>query len=102
MRALKAVVIIMGILIVAGFAFVIVTIVSRSGGDSSSAMLGPVSVEADPSCSLADAWSADGVLYLRLTGPDKQTCDAILQIDPKTGKEIGRISLGPRSSSAVE
>ncbi|MEQ8652723.1 MAG: hypothetical protein RIC87_09700 [Kiloniellales bacterium] len=101
MRALKAVVIIMGILIVAGFAFVIVTIVSRVDGDAPSEAVGQITLDSDPSCRLADAWSGDGILYIRLAGPDRQTCETILQIDPKTGKEIGRISLGP-SSSAVE
>ncbi len=101
MRALKATVIFMGILIVAGFAFVIITIVGRAGSDSPSKTLGAVSVDADPACRLADAWSGDDLLYIRLAGPDSNSCEAILLVNPKTGREVGRITLG-RASSTLE
>lgn len=94
MRALKATVIFMGILIVAGFAFVIVTIVGRVGGDSPTETLGAVTLDVDPACRLADAWSAEGLLYIRLSGAEGNNCEAILLVKPETGREVGRISLG--------
>ncbi len=101
MRALKATVIFMGILIVAGFAFVVITIVGRVGGDSPTETLGTVTVDADPACRLADAWSADGLLYIRLTGPDSNRCAAIMLVNPETGREVGRITLG-KSDRTIE
>ncbi len=104
MRALKALVIVMGVLIVAGFAFVIVTIVGRVSGPDPVETLGQLSVQIDPGCRLADAWSADALLYLRLTGAE--TCDTILLVQPKDGKVVGRISVSdkpaPGAAAPVE
>ncbi len=101
MKALKAIAIIMGILIVTVFAFVVVTIVGRVGGDNPARQLGTVTLEAVTDCSLANAWSDEGLLYLRLEGVETSNCAAILLIDPKSGKEVGRIRLG-QNSVAVE
>ncbi len=99
MRALKAAVIVMGVLIVAGFAFVVITIAGRvSGGDPGDA-IGDLKIDVDPACRMADAWSADGLLFLRLSGPE--VCDLVLLVNPKSGRQVGQIGLG-QSSAPVE
>ncbi len=92
MKALKASVIVMGVLIAVGFVFVVVTIIQRLTGETPAPVRGDVTLEAGAGCSLADAWSADGYLYLRIAGP--QDCPAVLLFDPKTQEQVGRISLG--------
>lgn len=97
MKALKISVIVMGVLIAIGFVFVVVTIIGRLTGEAPAPVRGNVTLEAGPGCSLADAWSADGFLYLRITGPED--CPAVLLFDPKTQEQVGRISLGQGGQS---
>ncbi len=99
MKALKVAVVAMGVLIVAGFAFVVVTIVGRVTGDSPLEQLGSLALEIPADCSLADAWSADGLLYVRLGGPASKGCAVILLVDPQTGSEAGRVTLTPGTSA---
>ncbi len=98
MKALKISVIVMGALIAVGFVFVVVTIIQRLTGETPAPVRGDVTLEAGPGCSLADAWSADGFLYLRVAGPDG--CPAVLLFDPKTQEQVGRVSLGQAKQPA--
>ncbi|MBC6406257.1 MAG: hypothetical protein GDA41_11170 [Rhodospirillales bacterium] len=92
MKALKTLVIVMGVLIVAGFAFVAITVIDRMSGGGSVQLLGNLALSVEADCTLADAWSARGLLYLRIAGDSR--CMAIVMIDPKTRKEVGRVTLG--------
>ncbi|MEO1193354.1 MAG: hypothetical protein AAFY02_16455 [Pseudomonadota bacterium] len=95
MKAIKAAVIIMAVLLVLGFGFVAVTIIGRLSGDQTPEVRGDVTLAVPDECRLADAWSAGGLLYLRLSGP--RACDLILLVDPDSQKEFGRIALSNQS-----
>lgn len=97
MKALKAAVIVMGILIAVGFVFVAATIVRRMTSDPAPPVKGSVLLDAGSGCSLADAWSADGFLYLRTAG--EGSCQAVLVFDPKTQEQVGRIGLDAAAPS---
>ena len=97
MRGLKALVIIMGMLIVAGFAVIVVTLINRSvGGDGAPAK----TVAAKPyntkipipdGARIVDTEAGDGRLIIHLTLPDAES--QILIVDPATGRRIGTIDL---------
>jgi len=91
MKALKAAVVVMGVLIALGFVFVVVTIIQRMTTDPAAPVRGDVMLQAGTGCTLADAWSADGFLYLRTDGPGD--CQAVLVFDPATQERVGRIGL---------
>jgi hypothetical protein len=105
MRGLKALVIIMGVLIVAGFAVIVVTLINRSVGAPPQESGAPVSavtksVAATPykteipipaGATIVETDSGDGRLIIRLrlaTGAAR-----ILMVDPATGQRVGTIDL---------
>lgn len=96
MKALKALVIGMGILILLGLAVVIAAIVARVGGDDETADSGPgfgtLHLGLPESCRIADARPADGKLVLRLAGPAKDGCGDLIVVDPAEGAVLGRIT----------
>lgn len=105
MRALKALVIVMGIIIVIGVAIVVVTIVHRMQNKSATAttatgapQLGDVVLPLPPGCRVAEMTSVDGRLWLRLEPLTGNAADAacadILILDPSTGSVVGRLSPG--------
>ena len=97
LKALKTLVIVMGVLIVAGFAFVAITVIGRLSGGGPVESLGDLAIPVEANCTLADAWSAQKLLYLRIAGDTR--CTAIVMVDPKTRKEVGRVTLGgPKAS----
>jgi hypothetical protein len=93
MRALKALVIIMGVLIVAGTGVVIYTVakrVSQSGHNAA----GPVaaSLTLPAGCGVAEMTAVGDRLALRLAGDGE--CRQIMLVDPATGAITGHIGLG--------
>jgi len=103
MRALKALVIVMGIIIVIGVAVVVVTIVHRMQGKPGAAttaigaaQLGDVVLPLPPGCRVAEMTSANDRLWLRLeplTGnATNAACADILILDPSTGSVVGRLT----------
>jgi uncharacterized protein DUF6476 len=105
MRALKALVIVMGIIIVAGVAVVVVTIVNRLQNKTPAAMtasgaaeLGDVVLPLPAGCRVAEMTSANDRLWLRLEPLTGNSADAacadILILDPATGSVVGRLSPG--------
>ena len=93
MRALKALVIIMGVLIVIATAVVIYAIVRKVGGAPHPAAA-PVaaSVTLPDGCSVAEMVAAGDRLALRLAG--EGDCRQILLVDPASGAVTGHIALG--------
>ena len=94
MRALKALVIVMGVLIVAGTAVVIVTVakrVSPSGRPASTPVAASLTLPAG--CSVAEMTTIGDRLALRLSG--EGDCRQILLVDPATASITGHISLVP-------
>jgi hypothetical protein len=106
MRALKALVIVMGIIIVVGVGIIIVTIVNRlqngtptaAAVASGDAQLGDVVLPLPPGCRVAEMTSANDRLWLRLEPLTGNAADAacadILILDPSTGSVVGRLSPG--------
>jgi hypothetical protein len=107
LRLLKAVVIILGVAILAAIGVIIVTIVERAGNLAADPDPGPVSATgrsapaafgerhlAVPDGDRVVAMTADGDrLVLRLERPDGGTY--LLVVDLRTGARLGTIRLGP-------
>lgn len=117
MRALKGLVIGMGVLIVVGLTIVVVTIAMRlgSGEDGAPAAapaegpapaapewagFGRLSLGVADSCTIADAVDSGGRLIVRLAGPKKDGCDQLVVVDPARGQVLGRIAPGEVRASA--
>ena len=92
MQGLKFAVIFMGILIVAGFALVIVTLASRFTEDKGTGF-GERSLAAPEGCGIASAEAAEDRLIVRLDGLADRGCQQVLVLDLKTGETLGRLSL---------
>jgi hypothetical protein len=94
MKALKAVVIGMAVLIVVGMTVVIVTIVNRLGkGRATAVPAAPIAATLDlpAGCSVAEMAAAGERLALRLAGSGD--CRQILLLDPASGALVGRLRL---------
>jgi hypothetical protein len=93
MRALKALVIIMGALIVAGTGVVIYTVAKRVSQTGRLAA-GPVaaSLTLPAGCSVAEMTAIGDRLALRLAGDGD--CRQIILVDPATAAITGHIALG--------
>jgi hypothetical protein len=104
MRGLKTLVIVMGVLIVAGLVVVVATIASRLSSRVASApdtgagaTLGDVVLPLPSGCRVAEMTAAGGRLWLRLapvTGEADAACIDILILDPATAKVVGRLTPG--------
>lgn len=101
MKALKALVIGMGILILLGTAVVIATVVSRVSSPDG-AGFGTLHLDLPASCRIAEATAAQERLVLRLEGPAKDGCGRLVVVDPGAGVVLGRIVPGaaPKAPSA--
>ncbi len=103
MRALKAAVIGMGILILIGFVVVVVAVIQRAGGDgdggaapiqtASPAVFGDVRITLPAGAEVAGTSTDRGrlIVHLRLAGGASR----VLVIDLATGKRLGAIDLAP-------
>ena len=122
MRALKGLVIGMGVLIAVGLTIVVVTIAMRltgpegaegqraaaDGGDTTpgSGAQGPGARAPGPrpfgelqlgmadSCRIAGAAATGGTLVVRLNGPGRDGCGQLVVVDPARGRVLGRIRPG--------
>jgi len=122
MRALKGLVIGMGVLIAVGLTIVVVTIAMRltgpegaegqraaaDGGDTTpgSGAQGPGARAPGPrpfgelqlgmadSCRIAGAAATGGTLVVRLDGPGRDGCGQLVVVDPARGRVLGRIRPG--------
>ncbi len=92
-RGIKAAVVAMGIVIVIGFVVVVVTIVGRLSGTDEAGLAADIAVPLPPGCTLADAWSDAGRLFLRLAGAGD--CQQVLIVDLESGAAAGRVTLAP-------
>lgn len=91
MRALKALVVFMGILIAGGLALLTYAVI---GGlpDSRPSGFGETTVALPPGCVIAEAMVADGKLVLRVDGPAERGCQRVILLDPESGRELGRVT----------
>ncbi len=102
MRALKALVIGMGVLIVVGTVVVAVKMFQLASGLDGSAGSGSGAAAGDgfgtlglgmaASCEVADAVATEGGLVLRYAGPAKDGCDVLHVVEPDGGRLVGTIA----------
>jgi hypothetical protein len=105
MRALKVLVVVMGVLLLAGVAVVIVTIMTRlaqhPAATAAAAMegrpvpFGTTTLALPAGARVIEMQSAGRRLALRLRHADGS--EALLILDPDTGTEIGTIELKPQN-----
>ncbi len=90
MRALKVLVVVMGIVIIAGLAVVAVTVVKRMGGAAEKPGTFETATLSVPSgCRVVEMVPAGERLVLRLG--EGERCRGILVVDLKTGALLGRL-----------
>lgn len=106
MRALKVLVVVMGVLLVAGVAIVIITIMTRltqhpaatapvATADGRPTPFGTAALSLPAGARVIDMQSAGRRLALRLRRADGS--EAILIVDPDTGTALGTIELKPEN-----
>ena len=98
MKGLLALVIVMGVLIVAGLIVVVVTIAMRLSGwgaDAASARAGfeTLNLPVPPGCQVMEMVAADDRLILRLGSGER--CNQIMVVDTASGRHLGTVRLGP-------
>jgi hypothetical protein len=98
MRALKVLVVVLGVLLVAGFAVVVVTIMSRIGQRTAPAAtavrlapFGNAAVTLPANALVMEVQGAGDRILLRLDLADGN--EMLLVLDAATGAELGRIKL---------
>jgi len=79
----------MGAVIVIGFIVVVATIVQRLAKPETGGEIGVIGVPLQPGCWIADAWSAEGRLYLRLDG--EIACRQVVIVDEAQRKVTGLV-----------
>jgi hypothetical protein len=101
-KALKVLVILMGVAIVAGFAVVALTIAGRmGGGETRSDEPWVANAPLPDGCSLAQVELGEDRVLLRLEGPESLGCQQMLLIDDRSGRLLGRIEIGAPSEVSV-
>ena len=95
MKSIKALVIVMGLLIVAGLGLLVYGMANQvstmTQGDSG---FDAASVALPAGCELAEARIDEGRLVLRVAGPPNYPkCQQVILLDPESGAELGRIHI---------
>lgn len=115
MQALKALVIFMGVLIVAGMALLVYGLMTRTGGDEAtdgmaaggSATISPLEpfgtleLSIPDGCSLAGSELAGERLVVRITGQVERGCQQLVIVDLASGRELGRLKAVPPMSGSA-
>jgi hypothetical protein len=92
MRALKILVIVMGLLIVAGLTVIFATLAKRmAGAGEPHGGFDSAALQLPKGCRVVEMAAAGPRLALRLG--DGPGCEAILFVDPATGQQLGRLQL---------
>lgn len=108
MQALKALVIFMGILIMAGMALLVYGLVTRTGdgetaggdqgiggGGPMNAPFGEVELALPAGCVIAGSELTGERLVIRLDGQAERGCQQLVIVDLASGKELGRVKAVP-------
>jgi hypothetical protein len=101
MKSIKALVILMGLLILAGLGLLVYGVVGQVS-ELSQTTGGPGGFDAarvalPAGCVLAAADLDGGRLVLRVDGPANQPdCQQVILLDPASGAELGRITVAPQ------
>ncbi len=100
MQSIKALVIIMGLLILAGLGLLVYGVVDQVSGIAGPGEAGGFDaalVTLPGGCVLAEARIDEGRLVLRAEGPaDRPDCQQVILLDPASGAELGRITIAPQ------
>ena len=89
MRALTALVIGMGVLIVVGTVALVAVVVQRAGGGGAARV--DVALDQPEGARIAGVAAAEGVLGVWVSRPDG---DRVLLVDPRRGRVAGEVRLG--------
>ncbi len=102
MKALKGLVIGMGILILLGLGVVVAALVGAVDDARETPAKRTVSLDLPPGCALAGMRTVDDHLALRVTGPDGAACPALLLFDPAAGevRTVVHTAAGARAAGA--
>ncbi len=93
LRMVKAAVIVMAALILAGIGVIVVTIAGRLGdGGAAGPGFGEVEVALPEGCSIAAAESDGARLILRLEGLEERGCRQVVVVDLESGEVLGRVT----------
>ncbi|MHA1600182.1 MAG: hypothetical protein ACTSW2_05100 [Alphaproteobacteria bacterium] len=103
MRALKALVVFMGVLIAVGLGLLTYAVIgglpfdrSSGSGDMQPGGFGDTTVVLPSGCVIAEAVVAEGTLVLRIDGPAERGCQLVILLDPESGRELGRVEVQER------
>lgn len=90
MQALKFLVGVMGLLIVAAIVVIVVTIFNRTARMAAApAALEGAALPLPPGCRIGEMTSAEGRIWLRLEGGE--ACNRLFVLDAESGKLVGEI-----------
>ena len=98
MQALKALVIVMAVAILAGIGLVAYTIAVRVTG-ADKAGFEAIDVAIPEGCTLAESQLERNRIFLRIEGLPERGCQQIIILDAETGEERGRVRLRPAPQS---
>ncbi|GAB4374694.1 MAG: hypothetical protein Kow00114_37440 [Kiloniellaceae bacterium] len=126
MQALKALVIFMAVLIVAGMALLVYGLITRTGGGDGAqqaaapaapatataipgaappgtplAPFGALDIAVPDGCSLAASELAGDRLVVRFTGQPARGCQLLVIVDLASGREIGRVKAVPATAQSA-
>ena len=90
MQALKYLVIVMAVLILAGMALLAYGLVTRVSGDGSEGFAA-VDVPLPPGCSIAETEVSENRLILRFEGLAERGCQQVVVVDMASGKVLGQV-----------
>ncbi len=100
MHSIKALVLFMGLLILAGLGLLVYGVVgqvSEVAGPGAPGGFDAASVPLPAGCVLAEAHLEAGRLVLRAEGPlGRPDCQQVILLDPASGAELGRITIAPQ------
>ena len=110
MHSIKALVLVMGLLILAGLGLLVYGVVGQvsedagpgaapdePGGSGARGGFDAASVMLPAGCVLAEAHLEAGRLVLRAEGPEgRPDCQQVILLDPASGAELGRITIAPQ------
>lgn len=92
MRALKILVVVMGVLIVAGTVTLVAVVVQRAGGLAGGGARQAVALDQPAGTRIAGIAGLDQVLAVWVQRPDGS--EAVLLVDPRRGRVTGEVSPG--------
>ncbi|MEQ8356286.1 MAG: hypothetical protein RH942_12160 [Kiloniellaceae bacterium] len=110
MQALKALVIFMGVLIMAGMALLVYGLATRTGGGpgefaeasgGGAADFGTLELALPDGCSLAATETAGDRLVIRFDGQAERGCQQLVVVDLASGKVLGRVKALPAGAGGA-